>query len=85
MSSLDQTRIATVGLTTEDAKGRLDRFGPNKPAAGFTPMPAGYFAYLSAATVVYLLIVQVAKGRLFRQAGPATSIKVGQKLAVATQ
>jgi P-type Mg2+ transporter len=52
---------------------------------GFTPMPLGYFAFLSAATLVYLLIVQAAKGRLFRQAGPATSTKVGQKLAVATQ
>jgi len=54
-------------------------------ALGFTPMPASYFAYLSAATLVYLLIVQAAKGRLLRQAGPAASTKVGQKLAVATQ
>jgi Mg2+-importing ATPase len=54
-------------------------------ALGFTPMPASYFAYLSGATLVYLLIVQAAKGRLFRQAGPITSTKVGQKLAVATQ
>jgi P-type Mg2+ transporter len=54
-------------------------------ALGFTPMPLGYLAYLSVATLVYLLIVQAAKGRLFRQAGPATSTKVGQKLAVATQ
>jgi Mg2+-importing ATPase len=52
---------------------------------GFTPVPLGYFAYLSAATLVYLLIVQAAKGRLFRQAESATSSKVGQKLAVATQ
>jgi Mg2+-importing ATPase len=54
-------------------------------ALGFTPMPASYFAYLSAATLVYLLIVQAAKGRLLRQAGPAAFTKVGQKLAVATQ
>jgi Mg2+-importing ATPase len=54
-------------------------------ALGFTPMPASYFAYLSGATLVYLLIVQAAKGRIFRQAGPITSTKVGQKLAVATQ
>lgn len=47
-------------------------------------MSLGYFAYLSAATLAYLLIVQAAKGRLFRQAGPATSTKVGQKLAIAT-
>ena len=48
-------------------------------------MPASHFAYLSAATLVYLLIVQAAKGLLFRQAGAATSTKVRQKLAVATQ
>jgi P-type Mg2+ transporter len=54
-------------------------------ALGFTPMPASHFGYLSAATLVYLLIVQAAKGLLFRQAGAATSTKVRQKLAVATQ
>jgi len=30
-------------------------------------------------------MTHIGKGRLFRQAGPATSTKVGQKLAVATQ
>ena len=33
MSSSDQTRLAIVGLTAQDAKGRLDRFGPNEPPA----------------------------------------------------
>ena len=28
MSSSNPPRVAIVGLTTEDAKGRLDRFGP---------------------------------------------------------
>jgi Mg2+-importing ATPase len=60
-------------------------FSPFANALGFTPMPASYFAYLSAATLIYLVIVQAAKGRLLRQAGPATLTKVGQKLAVATQ
>jgi Mg2+-importing ATPase len=73
------TCLAVVGI------GVYLPFSSFAGALGFTPMPAGYFAYLSAATVVYLLIVQVAKGRLFRQTGPATPTKVGQKLAVATQ
>jgi Mg2+-importing ATPase len=73
------TCLAVVGI------GIYLPFSSFAGALGFTTMPAGYFAYLSAATVVYLLIVQVAKGRLFRQAGPAPSTKVGQKLAVATQ
>jgi P-type Mg2+ transporter len=29
MWSSNPTRVAIVGLTTQDAKGRLDRFGPN--------------------------------------------------------
>jgi P-type Mg2+ transporter len=73
------TCLAVVGL------GIYLPFSSFASALGFTPMPASYFAYLSAATLVYLLVVQAAKGRLFRQAGPSTSTKVGQKLAVATQ
>src|SRR5215469_8135330 len=33
MSSSVQTGVAIVGLTTQDAKERLDQFGPNEPAA----------------------------------------------------
>jgi Mg2+-importing ATPase len=73
------TCLASVGV------GIYLPFSSVASALGFAPMPVGYFAYLSAATLAYLLIVQAAKGRLFRQAGPATSTKVGQKLAVATQ
>jgi Mg2+-importing ATPase len=73
------TCLAAVGV------GIYLPFSSVASALGFAPMPVGYFAYLSAATLAYLLIVQAAKGRLFRQAGPAKSTKVGQKLAVATQ
>jgi P-type Mg2+ transporter len=73
------TCLAAVGV------GIYLPFSSFASALGFTPMPLGYFGYLSAATLVYLLIVQAAKGRLFRQAGPATCTKLGQKLAVATQ
>jgi Mg2+-importing ATPase len=73
------TCLAVVGI------GIYLPFSSFASALGFTPMPASYFAYLSAATLIYLVIVQAAKGRLLRQAGPATLTKVGQKLAVATQ
>lgn len=73
------TCLAAVGV------GIYLPFSSFASALGLTPMPLGYFAYLSAATLVYLLIVQAAKGRLFRQAAPTTSTKVGQKLAVAAQ
>lgn len=73
------TCLAAVGV------GIYLPFSSFASALGFTTMPLGYFAYLSAATLAYLLIVQAAKERLFRQAGPATPTKVGQKLAVATQ
>ena len=51
---------------------------------GFTPLPAAYFGFLVVATLVYLLIVQAAKGRLFGHAGQAKARKVEQNLAVAT-
>jgi Mg2+-importing ATPase len=73
------TCLASVGV------GIYLPFSSFASALGFTPMPLGYFAYLSVATLAYLLIVQAAKRRLFRQAGSATSTKVGQRLAVATQ
>jgi P-type Mg2+ transporter len=78
-SLLIATCLAAVGV------GIYLPFSSFAGALGFTPMPLGYFAYLSAATLVYLLIVQAAKERLFRQAESATSSKAGQKLAVATQ
>jgi P-type Mg2+ transporter len=60
-------------------------FSPFATALGFTSMPASYFVFLVGATLVYLLTVQAAKGRLFRQVEPAAPANVGQKLAVATQ
>jgi len=77
--------VAAMPSSTVPNLGASGPFRPFANALGFTPMPASYFAYLSAATLIYLVIVQAAKGRLLRQAGPATLTKVGQKLAVATQ
>ena len=33
MSNGDETHAAITGLTAEEAEARLDRFGPNEPAA----------------------------------------------------
>jgi P-type Mg2+ transporter len=44
---------------------------PYSPVArllGLTPLPASYFAFLAVSTVTYLLLVEVAKRRLFAMA-----------------
>jgi Mg2+-importing ATPase len=41
--------------------GALLPFGPFAGALGFVPLPAGYFAYLTAATLVYLVLVEFGK------------------------
>jgi Cation transporter/ATPase, N-terminus len=97
MWSSDPKRVAIAGLATQDPKGRLDRFGPNEPAAamrhsaiydflhGLANPLALILIIAAAASAFWARIVQAAKGRLFRQAGPAAPTGVGQKLAVATQ
>jgi Mg2+-importing ATPase len=47
------------------ATGILLPFSPLAPLLGFTPLPAGYFVFLVAATSTYLLLVEVAKRWLF--------------------
>jgi Mg2+-importing ATPase len=42
-------------------------FTPIGADLGFTPLPAVYFAFLAAATVTYLLLVEVAKRFLVRK------------------
>ncbi len=46
------------------ALGVLLPFLPFARVLGFVPLPAGYFVFLVAATVIYLGLVQVAKGSL---------------------
>jgi len=41
-------------------------FTPIGTDLGFTPLPPVYFAFLAAATVTYLLLVEVAKRLLIR-------------------
>ena len=40
-------------------------YSPLAPALGFTPLPALYFGFLTAATATYLWLVEIAKRRLF--------------------
>ena len=47
------------------ATGVLLPFSPFSGALGFAALPANYFVYLSAATVAYLLLVEVGKRVLF--------------------
>jgi Mg2+-importing ATPase len=42
-------------------------FTPIGADLGFMPLPAVYFAFLAAATVTYLLLVEVAKRFLVRR------------------
>jgi Mg2+-importing ATPase len=77
-SLLIATCLAVVAIAT------YLPFSPCAGVLGFTPLPAAYFGFLVVATLVYLLIVQAAKGRLFGHAGQAKARKVEQNLAVAT-
>lgn len=45
--------------------GMLLPFSPIASILGFTPLPAPFFAFLALATLTYLLLVEIAKRRLF--------------------
>jgi len=59
-------------------------FSPLAGVLGFTPLPARFFAFLAAATGVYLLLVEAAKRRLLRGATEKKATKLGSTLAVAS-
>jgi Mg2+-importing ATPase len=42
-------------------------FIPGAAAFGFVPLPLGYFLFLAAATVTYLVLVEIVKRHLFRR------------------
>jgi Mg2+-importing ATPase len=50
-------------------------FSPLAGVLGFTPLPAGYFAFLAIATGAYLLLVEVAKRHLLSRATQTNAIK----------
>jgi P-type Mg2+ transporter len=59
-------------------------FSPLAGVLGFTPLPAGYFAFVAVATGIYLLLVEAAKQVLFRRATAKIATRPGNILAVAT-
>ena len=57
--------VATLSCVT---LGALLPFSPLADVLGFTALPAGYFAFLVGAVMLYLLIVELAKRRFYRDA-----------------
>jgi Mg2+-importing ATPase len=53
--------------------GVLLPFSPLANILGFTPLPAPYFTFLAISTLTYLILVEMAKRRLFGQATTAQS------------
>jgi hypothetical protein len=53
--------VTPAGLSTADARRRLAELGPK-----FVPLPPAYFAFLAAASVTYLMLVEIVKRRLMR-------------------
>jgi Mg2+-importing ATPase len=56
--------ITTIGVVVV---GIYLPFSPAAGALGFTPLPPAYFAFLGAATISYLSLVELAKRRLVRR------------------
>jgi Mg2+-importing ATPase len=56
--------ITTVAIV---AIGTLLPFSPLASVLGFVPLPGSYFAFLIASTVTYLLLVEIAKRKLFHK------------------
>jgi P-type Mg2+ transporter len=77
-SPLIATCLASVAV------GTWLPFSPLAAVLGFTALPAKYFAFLAIATAAYLLLVEVAKRRLFRTATSKGAPKLGVVPAVAT-
>lgn len=56
--------ITTVAIV---AIGILIPYSPLAGMLGFVTLPASYFAFLAASTITYLLLVEIAKRRLFHK------------------
>ena len=59
-------------------------FSPLAGVLGFTPLPAGYFAFIAVASGAYLFLVEAAKRWLFREATRKNATKGAINLAGAT-
>jgi Mg2+-importing ATPase len=60
--ALAATSLAVVAI------GALLPFMPLAGLLGFVPLPAGFFVFLTAATLTYLALVEAVKRRVFRRA-----------------
>jgi Mg2+-importing ATPase len=58
--------VTTLGIV---ALGAALPFSPLAEALGFTPLPPGFFAFLAAMTVTYLVLVEVVKRRVLPRVG----------------
>jgi P-type Mg2+ transporter len=61
-SALSATTLAVV------AAGAILPFTPLAGVLGFVPLPAAFFAFLAAATMTYLALVELVKRRVLRRA-----------------
>jgi Mg2+-importing ATPase len=62
------------------AVGTYLPFSPLAKMLGFTPLPLSYFAFVSVATVAYLLLVEIAKRLLLRETARNHAAKQGNSL-----
>jgi Mg2+-importing ATPase len=62
------SRPLTIAILSCVTIGALLPFSPLADVLGFTALPAGYFAFLVGAVMLYLLIVELAKRRFYRDA-----------------
>jgi Mg2+-importing ATPase len=61
------SRPLTVATLACVAVGALLPFSPLADALGFTAPPAGFFVFLAVAAVLYLVVVELAKRRFYRE------------------
>ena len=59
------SRALTVTTLAIVLAGMLIPYSPLASPLGFTALPPAYFAFLSGATVTYLVLVELAKRKLF--------------------
>jgi len=69
------SRPLTITVLSVVAAGVLLPFTPLATPLGFVPLSANYFAYLLAATLVYLVLVEVGKRVLFGRVGEAKLLR----------
>lgn len=61
------SRALAITVTSVIAIAVILPFSPLGPILGFVPLPFSYFAFLTAATITYLLIVEFVKRHLMKK------------------